>query len=100
MHRQMADVMKMMGQNKRGGLAGALGNMFGLGGGGGMPEPTPEMIAEMQKKLGGAGGMPGGGGLPPLPPGLSGPGKPGLPGLGGPKIPGFPGGFPFGGKKK
>jgi signal recognition particle subunit SRP54 len=101
MHRQMADVMKMMGGGKgRGGMAGALGNMFGLGGGSGMPQPTPEMLAEMQKKLGG-GGMPGGGGLPPLPPGLGGPGKgPGLPGLGGPKIPGFPGGFPFGGKKK
>jgi signal recognition particle subunit SRP54 len=100
MHRQMADVMKMMGSNKRGGLAGALGNMFGIGGGG-MPEPSPEMLAEMQKKLGG--GMPGGGGLPALPPGLGGPGKgPSLPGLGGLKIPGLPGlgGFPFGGKKK
>jgi len=109
MHRQMADVMKMMGKNKRGGIAGALGNMFGLGGGGmgggmgGMPEPTPEMIAEMQKKMGG------GGGLPPMPPGLGGPGAkqggaPGLPGLGGPKggggLPGLGGGFPFGGKKK
>ncbi|MGJ3263779.1 MAG: signal recognition particle protein [Salinarimonas sp.] len=108
MHRQMADVMKMMGKNKKGGIAGALGGMFGLGGGGmggmgggmgGMPEPTPEMIAEMQKKMGG------GGGLPPMPPGLGGPGaKPGLPGLGGPKsgggLPGLGGGFPFGGKKK
>jgi signal recognition particle subunit SRP54 len=68
-----------------------------------MPQPTPEMLAEMQKKLGGAGGLPGGGGLPPMPPGLGGPGKgPSLPGLGGPKIPGLPGlgGFPFGGKKK
>ncbi|HYF53619.1 MAG TPA: signal recognition particle protein, partial [Salinarimonas sp.] len=98
MHRQMADVMKMMGGAKgRGGLAGALGGMFGMGGG--MPQPSPEMLAEMQKKLGGAGGMPGGG-LPSLPPGFGGPGKSGLPGLGGPKIPGLPGGFPFGGKKK
>jgi signal recognition particle subunit SRP54 len=32
MHRQMADMMKMMGANKRGGLGQALGNMLGLGG--------------------------------------------------------------------
>ena len=94
-HRQMADVMKMMGKGgKRGPLAG-LANMFGIGGGG-MPQPTPEMIEEMQKK------MPGGGGLPPMPPGGFPKGLPGLPGglpgLG-PKGPGFPG-FPFGGKKK
>ena len=94
-HRQMADVMKMMGKGgKRGPLAG-LANMFGMGGGG-MPQPTPEMIEEMQRK------MPGGGGLPPLPPGGFPKGLPGLPGglpgLG-PKGPGFSG-FPFGGKKK
>jgi signal recognition particle subunit SRP54 len=111
MHRQMADVMKMMGGGKAKGIGAALGNMMGIGKGGlpgmggmmggGMPQPSPEMLAEMQKKLG-AGGMPGmGGGMPPLPPGLGGKG-PGLPGLGGPKIPGLPGlgGFPFGGKKK
>jgi signal recognition particle subunit SRP54 len=108
MHRQMADMMKMMGGagGKRG-LGAALGNMFGIGGGGmgGMPQPTPEQIAALQKQMGGAGGMPGGA-LPPMPPGLGGPGKPsglpGLPGLGGPKMPGLPGlgGFPFGGKKK
>jgi signal recognition particle subunit SRP54 len=104
MHRQMADMMKMMGGGKGKGIAGALGNMMGLGGGmgGGMPQPTPEMIAEMQKKMP---GMPGtGAGLPPLPPGLGGAGKgPALPGLGGPKLPGgLPGlgGFPFGGGKK
>ena len=109
MHRQMADMMKMMGGagGKRG-LGAALGNMFGLGGG--MPQPTPEMLAEMQRKMGGGGmpGMPGGGGLPPLPPGLGGKGPAlpgGLPGLGGPKMPGLPGlGGPFnpfgGGKKK
>jgi signal recognition particle subunit SRP54 len=100
MHRQMADMMKMMGQNKRGGIGAALGNMFGIGGG--MPQPTPEMVAEMQKKMGGQ--MPGlpPGGLPPMPPGLGGGAKgPTLPGLGGPKIPGLPGlgGFPFGKKK-
>src|SRR3954464_3456829 len=46
MHRQMADVMKMMGGGKGKGMAGQLGRMFGLGGGagGGMPEPTPEQI--------------------------------------------------------
>ncbi|WP_210496428.1 signal recognition particle protein [Microvirga antarctica] len=102
MHRQMADVMKMMGGGKGRGMAGALGNMFGIGKGGmggmgGMPQPTPEQIEAMQKQMGG------GGGLGPMPPGLAGGGKgpPGLPGLG-PKIPGLPGlgGFPFGGKKK
>jgi signal recognition particle subunit SRP54 len=108
MHRQMADVMKMMGANKRGGISQALGGMLGLGGGmgGGMPQPSPEMLAEMQKKLGGASGavLPPGfpgppAGLPPLPPGLGGGKAPTLPGLGGPKLPGL-GGFPFGGKKK
>ena len=98
MHRQMADVMKAMGGGKRGGIAGALGNMFGLGGG--MPQPTPEQIEALQKQMGGKlpefpGGS--GGALPPLPPGLGGKG-PALPGLGGPKLPGL--GFPFGGKKK
>jgi signal recognition particle subunit SRP54 len=99
MHRQMADVMKAMGGGKRGGIAGALGNMFGLGGG--MPQPTPEQIEALQKQMGGKlPDFPGGpgGGLPPLPPGLGGKG-PGLPGLGGPKVPGLPGGFPFGKKK-
>ena len=63
MHRQMADVMKMMGSGKRGPMAG-LANMLGLGGG--APMPTPEQMAELAKK------MPGGGagcrrhaGLPP-----------------------------------
>jgi signal recognition particle subunit SRP54 len=100
MHRQMADVMKMMGGGKAKGMAGALGKMFGLGGGmGGMPQPTPEQIEALQKQMGGKlPDFPGGaGGLPPMPKGA-----PGLPGLGGPKIPGLPGlgGFPFGGKKK
>jgi signal recognition particle subunit SRP54 len=104
MHRQMADMMKSMGSGKRGGLGAALGNMLGMGGGG-MPQPSPEMLAEMQRKMGGgAPGLPGGAGLPALPPGLGGSGKgPALPGLGGPKLPGgLPGlgGFPFGGGKK
>jgi signal recognition particle subunit SRP54 len=95
MHRQMADMMKAMGQGKRGGLGAALGNMFGLGGGN-MPQPTPEQIEALQKQMGGKlPDFPGSGGLPPLPKGV-----PGLPGLGGPKIPGLPGmGLPFGKKK-
>jgi signal recognition particle subunit SRP54 len=98
MHRQMADVMKMMGGGKGKGMAGALGKMFGIGGGG-MPQPTPEQIEALQKQMGGKlpdfpGGA--GGALPPMPKGV-----PGLPGLGAPKIPGLPGigGFPFGKKK-
>ncbi|WP_201834434.1 signal recognition particle protein [Microvirga zambiensis] len=102
MHRQMADVMKMMGGGKGKGMAGALGKMFGLGGGaggmGGMPQPTPEQIEALQKQMGGKlPDFPGGaGGLPAMPKGT-----PGLPGLGGAKIPGLPGigGFPFGKKK-
>jgi signal recognition particle subunit SRP54 len=101
MHRQMADVMKMMGGGKAKGMAGALGKMFGIGGGGmgGMPQPTPEQIEALQKQMGGKlpdfpGGA--GGALPPMPKGV-----PGLPGLGGGKIPGLPGigGLPFGKKK-
>ncbi|MBA1155135.1 signal recognition particle protein [Microvirga mediterraneensis] len=102
MHRQMADVMKMMGGGKGKGMAGALGKMFGIGGGGGgmggMPQPTPEQIEALQKQMGGKlPDFPGGaGGLPPMPKGV-----PGLPGLGAGKIPGLPGigGFPFGKKK-
>jgi signal recognition particle subunit SRP54 len=107
MHRGMADMMKMMGQNKRGGAMQGLKNMFGMGGGGmGGGMPSPEQIAEMQAKMGGKlpgglGDMPkglGGQGLGAPPTGLS--GKPLLPGLGGGKSP-FPPGFnPFGGKKK
>src|SRR5919199_192136 len=66
MHRQMADMMKMMGGAKGRGLGAALGNMFGLGGG--LPQPTPEQIEALQKQMGGGvpSGLPGGGGLPPL----------------------------------
>ncbi|MCC5978698.1 MAG: signal recognition particle protein [Salinarimonas sp.] len=112
MHRQMADMMKQMGKNKRGGIAGALGSMFGLGGGGmqggmpgGMPNPSPEMLEQVKKQMGGQlpPGM-GGGGIPPMPPDLAGKkNSPALPGLGGgkptaPKLPGL--GLPFGGDKK
>ncbi len=112
MHRQMADMMKMMGKQK-GGLMGKLGSMFGIGGGG-MPggldpsKMTPEQLEQIQKMAGGAGG------LPPMPPGFGGLPKgvtppagmmPKLPGLGGgstpPKgLPGLGGFNPFGGKKK
>ncbi|MEO1709204.1 MAG: signal recognition particle protein [Pseudomonadota bacterium] len=98
MHRQMADMMKGMKKGK----GGMLGRMMGMGGmmpgmgGGGMPDPTPEMIeqakADMAKSGGQlpkglAGGLPGlgGGGLGGgLPGGLPGLGGAGLPGLGGP----------------
>ncbi|MCK9913637.1 signal recognition particle protein [Microbacteriaceae bacterium K1510] len=96
MHRGMADMMKMMGQGKRGPLAG-LGQMLGLGGG----MPSPEQMAELAKKMPGGQlppGMPGGGGLPPTMPKLP-PNMPGLPGFGGPKFPGLPG-LPGAGKKK
>src|SRR5688572_29302024 len=64
MHRQMADVMKVMSSGKRGPMAG-IANMLGLGGG--MPTPTPEQMAELAKKVpGGAGGLPSS--MPGLPP--------------------------------
>jgi signal recognition particle subunit SRP54 len=83
MHRQMADMMKMVSKGK-----GGLAKMFGMGGG--MPEMTPEMLeAAKAGKLPGmpAGGLPGG--MPGLPGGLP-RGLPGLPGgFGG--LPGLPG---------
>jgi signal recognition particle subunit SRP54 len=93
MHRGMADMMKAMGKNKRGPMAG-LGQLLGIGGG----MPSPEQMAEMAKNM--PGGFPGAGGLPPGMPGLppNFPGAPGgLPGLGGAKL---PPGFPGLGKKK
>ncbi|MCZ8097741.1 MAG: signal recognition particle protein [Burkholderiales bacterium] len=101
-HRQMADMMKMMGQGgKRGPMAG-LANMFGLGGG--MPNVTPEMMEQLKDKLP-PGSLPPG--LPATPPAGLGakpslPGlgaKPVLPGLGGPRLPGLGGFNPFGKKK-
>jgi signal recognition particle subunit SRP54 len=96
MHRGMADMMKMMANQKRGPMAG-LAQMMGFGGG----MPNPEEMAKLAEKM--PGGLPPG--MPGAPPGLS-PGMPGLPpkfpgnlpGLG-PKIPGL-GGFPGLGKKK
>ncbi|MGA8584829.1 MAG: signal recognition particle protein, partial [Roseiarcus sp.] len=103
-HRQMADMMKMMGgANAKRGMMGKLGQMMGLGGG--MPMPSPEEIAALQKQMGGAAAPPG---LPSGPPGIPVAPPPGVfnlppqfPGLGGAKLPGLGGGFnPFGGKKK
>jgi signal recognition particle subunit SRP54 len=102
-HRQMADMMKMMGgPNAKRGMMGKLGQMMGMGGG--MPMPSPEQIEALQKQMGGAGappGLPGPPGIPVAPP----PGAFNLPpqfrGLGGGgKLPGLGGGFnPFGKKK-
>ncbi len=81
MHRQMADMMKSMSKGK-----GGLGKMFGLGGGGGMPDVSPEMVEQMK-----AGQMPAG--MPKMPAGLPKGfgGLPGLPGGGFPGLPGLPG---------
>ena len=80
MHRQMADVFKMMGkQGGRRGMAAMMGALGGAGGPGG-----GQMPRGVTPPGGLSGGMAGGfgGGLP----GLGGPGNPGggLPGLGGP----------------
>lgn len=100
MHRQMADMMKMMGgkgkggmmKQMMGGLAGKMG-LGGLGGMGGMPDLSnidPKQLEALQKQAEAAGlGKPGGG-MPGLGGGLPG----GLPGLGGAKLPGLGGGFP------
>ena len=90
MHRQMADMMKKMGQMGKGAmLKQAMKGMFGKGG---MPDPSkmdPAQLEEAAKamKTGIAGGM--GGGLPG-----------GLGGLGGLKLPGGLSGLGGFGKKK
>ncbi len=95
-HRQMADMMKSLGGAKRGGAMGKMASMFGMPGAGGMPQPSPEQIAALQKQFGpmpgapGAAKMPGAPGgaaaspqpKPQTPPALA-PGAPKLPGLGG-----------------
>jgi signal recognition particle subunit SRP54 len=95
MHRGMADMMKMMANQKRGPMAG-LAQMMGFGGG----MPNPEEMQKLAEKM--PGGLPAG--MPGAPPGL--PNMPGLPPRFpgnlpdlGPKIPGL-GGFPGLGKKK
>jgi signal recognition particle subunit SRP54 len=112
-HRQMADMMKIMGSQKRGGAMGKMASMFGLPGGG-MPQPTPEQIAALQKQIGGKGAprapeMPAAkpSPLPAAPPPGVFTNPPSLPGLGGEKLPGLGGGGggflsglnPFGKKK-
>ena len=92
MHRGMADMMKAMGQGKRGPMAG-LAQMMGFGGG----MPTPEQIQQMKDQMPqglpqGSGGMPSlPKDFPGLPSGLGGLGKPTLPGLGKSPLGGFPG---------
>ncbi|MCY1227961.1 Signal recognition particle 54 kDa protein [compost metagenome] len=94
MHRQMADMMKMMGGKGKGGMMkqmmGGLANKMGLGGlgGGGVPDLSkldPKQLEALQKQAEAAGLKPGG--MPGL-------GGGGLPGLGGAKLPGLGGGFP------
>jgi signal recognition particle subunit SRP54 len=128
MHRQMADMMKMMGRGK-GGMMGKMASMFGMGGGDplaglDLSALTPEQLETIKRDLGGhlppgfpeasssAGGAPAGAGpsprLPASFPGLAGARPSALPGLGGAKLPGLGGSFPglpgglnpFGGKKK
>ncbi|MBA5778923.1 signal recognition particle protein [Stappia sp. F7233] len=82
MHRQMADMMKQMGQGK-----GLFGKLMG-----GMPKVSPEELEQMAKSGQLPGGLPGGGlpgGLGGLPGGLGGGLPKGIPGLGGPNIPGL-----------
>jgi signal recognition particle subunit SRP54 len=92
MHRNMADMMKAMGQGKRGPMAG-LAQMMGFGGG----MPSPEQIQQMKDQMPqglpqGPGGMPSlPKDFPGLPSGLGGLGKPTLPGLGKSPLGGFPG---------
>ena len=115
MHRGMADMMKQMGkQGRGGGLGSALGGLFGMGGSAPpMPNsalpnsalPSPEEIAAFEKQT--KASLPKGLGTPPTNlgkpglPGLPGLGKSGLPGLGLPGL-GLPGlgGFPTFPKKK
>jgi signal recognition particle subunit SRP54 len=96
-HRQMADMMKAMGGGKRGGMMAKAAQMMGMGG---MPAPSPEQIAQLQKKMGGGAPPPPGpgAGIPAAPPASAFSSKPTLPGLGGGG--GFLSGLnPFGKKK-
>ncbi len=115
MHRQMADMMKMMGKDR--GMMQRMAGAFGLGPGGAAPSPAEiermqaelarmdpkaleQLPPEVRDMLPGAGGK---GGKPALPakgplPGLGGLRLPGLPGLGGGAVPRLPG-LPSGKKK-
>ncbi len=87
-HRQMADMMKSMGGAKRGGAMGKMASMLGLPGG--MPQPTPEQIAAMQKQMGQkpVAPAPGQAAKPAKSCRPASPEAPKLPGLGGGKLPG------------
>ncbi|MEZ5818865.1 MAG: signal recognition particle protein [Hyphomicrobiaceae bacterium] len=110
-HRQMADMMKMMGNNR--GMMQRMAGALGLGPGGGAPsaaeiermqaelarmdpkalEQLPPEVRDMVSGAGGKGAKPGLAPKGPLP-GLGGGMRlPGLPGLGGgaPRLPGLPG---------
>jgi signal recognition particle subunit SRP54 len=106
LHRQMAGMMKTMGVGKRGGAMGKMASMFGLPGGGiggGVPQPTPEQLAALQRQVGHKQIGP-----PSRQPAQGKPDTktaepPKLPGLGGAKLPGLGGGLwsglnPFGKK--
>jgi signal recognition particle subunit SRP54 len=109
MHRQMADMMKMMGKSKgmMQRMAGAMGLGGGLGGMMGGGGPSAAEIEQMQKELARLDPK----ALEQLPdevkeqldkvanpaaakPAKPMPGLPGLPGLGGAKLPGLGGGLP------
>ena len=105
MHRQMADMMKMMRGKKGAGMMGRMAGALGLPAGGGMPAggmPDPAELERLAGEMQGArGGLPKGlpGGMPALPDGTLGGNAQGgggggfkLPGLGGPKLPGLGGG--------
>ncbi len=95
MHRQMADMMKMMGGKKGKGMMGKMAAAMGMPGMGGRGD-----MASQMRGMGGAGGMDPKA-LEQMAKGMGGPGgMPKLPGLGGPKLPGLGGGNPLGGKKK
>ncbi len=101
MHRQMADVVKMMGK-KKGGMGALMNMMGGAGGPGAMGGPggvNPAALKAMQAQAGAKARKAGkGGALPGLPSGDAA-GLPGLPGASGGDagLPGLPGGaFPGG----
>ncbi len=111
LHRQIADMMKAMGGQKRGGAFGKMASMLGLPGGGfggGIPQPSPQQLATLQKQMSNRQ-------VRPAPSQGTNNGKPSqepqgapkaanLPGLGGGSLPGLGGGLlsginPFGKKK-
>jgi signal recognition particle subunit SRP54 len=94
-HRQMADLMKSARNAKGGGMMGKAAQMLGLGAG--MQMPSPEELAKLQEKLGGAPPKTAAGGIPAAPPAQTFSPKPGLPGLGGGSF--LSGLNPFGKKK-